>query len=196
MSRVAVVLFNLGGPDSPEAVQPFLLNLFSDPAIIRAPAPIRWLLARMISRRRAPVAREIYAELGGGSPLLPNTRAQAKALETALGSSLDDEAVRVFVAMRYWHPFAAETAAEVADFMPDQVILLPLYPQYSTTTSQSSLDDWAGAAKAAGIDAPAQAICCYPVQSGFIEATAVQVRAALEETPGARLLFSAHGLPK
>ena len=84
MSRLAVVLFNLGGPDRPEAVEPFLLNLFNDPAIIGAPRPIRWLIAKLISRRRAPVARAIYAQLGGGSPLVPLTRKQGVALEARL----------------------------------------------------------------------------------------------------------------
>jgi ferrochelatase len=200
VKRVAVVLFNLGGPDSPAAVQPFLFNLFNDPAIIDAPWLIRWFLARMISRRRAPIAREIYAELGGASPLLPNTQAQAAALETSLNSVFSEQTTRVFIAMRYWHPFAAETAAEVADFAPDQVILLPLYPQYSTTTSQSSMDDWAKAARAAGVRAETRAICCYPAQMGFVEAIAAEIKRAFGGLPdqgqGARLLFSAHGLPK
>ncbi len=196
MSRVAVVLFNLGGPDTPDAVQPFLFNLFNDKAIIDVPQPMRWLLARMISRRRAPIARKIYSELGGGSPLLPNTKAQAAALEQAVISARSGDDCRVFVAMRYWHPIASETAREVAAFDPDRVVLLPLYPQYSTTTSQSSLDDWAKAARKAGITAPAQAVCCYPAEQGFVAAVALEVRAALDATPGARLLFSAHGLPK
>ncbi len=196
MSRLAVVLFNLGGPDSPAAVRPFLFNLFRDPAIIGAPGPMRWLLAQLISRRRAPVARKIYAELGGASPLLTNTQTQAAALEAALGDRHASETVRVFVAMRHWHPFARETAADVAAFAPDRVILLPLYPQYSTTTSQSSLDDWARADRAAGIEARTRAICCYPAQAGFVAATAAGIRQAMAAMPGARLLFSAHGLPK
>ncbi|MBZ0325473.1 MAG: ferrochelatase, partial [Alphaproteobacteria bacterium] len=165
MARLAVVLFNLGGPDSPDAVRPFLKNLFSDPAIIGAPAPIRWFLARLISARRAPVAREIYAELGGGSPLLANTRAQAAALAGALSDAGD---VQVFVCMRYWHPMSAETARAVAAFAPDEIVLLPLYPQYSTTTTESSLADWHKAAAAAGIGAPTRAVCCYPTLPGLV----------------------------
>ena len=134
--KTAVVLFNLGGPDRPEAVRPFLFNLFNDPAIISAPGPVRWALAQFISRRRAPVAQEIYEHLGGGSPLLPNTEAQATALEQALGGD-----ARVFVAMRYWHPFADETAAAVREYSPEKVVLLPLYPQFSTTTTGSSITD-------------------------------------------------------
>jgi ferrochelatase len=194
MTRLAVVLFNLGGPDGPDAVQPFLFNLFNDPAIIGAPRPVRWLLAKLISTRRAPVARQIYAHLGGGSPLLPNTEAQARALATALGADAS-----VFVAMRYWAPRATETAAKVKAFAPERVVLLPLYPQFSTTTTGSSLDDWRRAAAAVGLNVPTSALCCYPVQAGFIAALAAAIRPALEAagshgTP--RLLLTAHGLPK
>jgi ferrochelatase len=195
MAKTAVVLFNLGGPDRLDSVRPFLFNLFSDAAIIALPLPLRWPLAKLIAARRAPIAREIYAHLGGGSPLLANTRAQAEALEQKLGRASH----RVFIAMRYWHPFAAETAAAVKSFAPERVVLLPLYPQFSATTTGSSLADWRRAAKAARFDAPARAICCYPTAPGFIEAVAARVRAALGSAPGGakpRVLFSAHGLPK
>lgn len=198
MSKTAVVLFNLGGPDSPEAVEPFLFNLFFDPAIIRLPTPLRWLLAKLISRRRAPVAREIYREMGGGSPLLPNTEAQATALTEALALKHPGE-TKVFVAMRYWHPRARETARAVAAYAPDQVVLLPLYPQYSTTTTASSLREWLREAAAAGIAVPSRAVCCYPEEPGFIEAVVEGLRGALRqlgEGPAPRVLFSAHGLPK
>ena len=198
MTRTAVVLFNLGGPDRPEAVQPFLFNLFFDPAIIRLPTPLRWLLAKIISKRRAPVAQEIYHELGGGSPLLPNTLAQAEALGAALKDK-DLGELRIFVAMRYWHPRAAATVREVAAFAPDRVILLPLYPQFSTTTTGSSLSEWKREARAAGLTAPTQSLCCYPAEPGFVEATIAGLRAALRqigEDKQPRVLFSAHGLPK
>jgi ferrochelatase len=192
--RQAVVLFNLGGPDGPEAVRPFLFNLFNDKAIIGAPAPIRYLLARLISTRRAPVARTIYAQLGGASPLLANTKAQARALASVLGGE-----TRVFVAMRYWHPLARETAREVKAFAPERVVLLPLYPQFSTTTTASSLADWHRAAAEAGLRAPTRAVCCYPTQAGFVAAQTELLRAALVKTRAhgePRVLFSAHGLPK
>ena len=198
MAKTAVVLFNLGGPDRLESVQPFLFNLFFDPAIIRLPTPLRWLLAKLISKRRAPVAQDIYREMGGGSPLLPNTEAQAAALTEALKAK-DLGEVRVFIAMRYWHPRAKETARAVAAYAPDEVILLPLYPQYSTTTSASSLEEWGREAKAAGLAAPARTLCCYPQESGFIEAVVERLRGALREIGGQRpprVLFSAHGLPK
>ena len=183
--RRAVVLFNLGGPDTPEAVRPFLFNLFSDKAIIRLPGPLRWLVATMISRRRAPLAAEIYRKLGGSSPLLANTVAQARALEAALG-----EEYRCFIAMRYWHPRAAAAAREVAAWKPDEITLLPLYPQHSTTTSSSSLIEWPD------LGIPTRTICCWPREPGFIGAIARNVAAALAEIPKARVLFSAHGLPE
>ena len=194
--RVAVVMFNLGGPDSPAAIRPFLFNLFNDPAIIGAPQPLRWCLAGVISTRRAPVAREIYACLGGNSPILAHTRDQAAALEVELGDLGD---VRVIIAMRHWHPMSEEAAAEVKVFDPDQIVLLPLYPQFSTTTTASSLAAWRAAASKVGLSAPSRAICCYPTDAAFVAAHAGMIRPALVEAGHAgapRLLFSAHGLPE
>ncbi len=202
MTKTAVVLFNLGGPDGPDAVEPFLFNLFNDPAIIGLPGPFRWLLAKLAAKRRAPVAREIYGHLGGGSPLPALTREQAAALEAQLNapgltSSGRDE-YRVFVAMRYWRPFAHETAAEVHAFGPDHVVLLPLYPQYSTTTSGSSIADWRRAAAKQGLAAETRVICCYPLAGGWIAAQADLLTRKLAQAGDARprVLFSAHGLPK
>ena len=194
--KVAVVLFNLGGPDRPDAIRPFLRNLFSDPAIIGAPAPIRWLLARWISCRRAPVARGIYQHLGGKSPLLELTQKQARSLEEQFDTG--DE-IKAFIAMRYWHPMSDETAREVRKFAPNRIILLPLYPQFSTTTTGSSLSDWERASGKAGVSAPTAAICCYPEEGGFVSAIAARIEAVLggvgtEARP--RVLFTAHGLPK
>lgn len=196
--RLAVVLFNLGGPDCLEAVEPFLFNLFSDPAIIGAPQPLRYVLAKLISRRRGPIARDIYAQLGGGSPLLEQTTRQSEALQARLQNVAAPE-VRVFVCMRYWHPLSSETAAAVRQFDPDQVILLPLYPQFSTTTSGSSLKDWRRAAKREGLTAPSRTVCCYPAEQGLLDAQVRLIKAKLEEAREAgnpRILFSAHGLPK
>ncbi|WP_448192152.1 ferrochelatase [Azospirillum sp. sgz301742] len=194
--RTAVVLFNLGGPDAPDAIRPFLFNLFYDPAIIGLPTPFRFLLANFIARRREKPAREIYGLIGGKSPLLENTQAQAAALQEALAG---DGEVRSFVAMRYWHPMSTETAAAVKEFAPDLVILLPLYPQWSTTTTASSLRVWREAAETVGLKAETRVVCCYPTEPGFIAGIADNVRAAYDEaakhgTP--RVLFSAHGLPK
>lgn len=194
--RLAVVLFNLGGPDSLEAVQPFLFNLFSDPAIIRMPQPLRWIIAKLISHKRVPEALKIYKALGGSSPLLQETRKQAVALEDLL--ALESE-VKVFIAMRYWPPMAQETAKEVAAFNPDEIVLLPLYPQYSTTTSASSLKEWRRAADAAKITASTRAVCCYPTAPGLIEAHLGRILEKIENRENKklpRLLFSAHGLPE
>lgn len=195
MSRkIAVVLFNLGGPDGPEAVRPFLFNLFNDPTIIGLPGIVRTPLARLISSRREESAKANYAIMGGASPLLPETRAQAAALEAALASEGDE--VRCFIAMRYWHPFTEDTAAEVAAFGPDEVVLTPLYPQFSTTTTGSSLGAWRKAYKGPG---RSRAICCYPTLDSLAAAHAAKIEAAHAasgcEGP-ARLLFSAHGLPE
>jgi ferrochelatase len=195
-SRTAVVLFNLGGPDRPEAVRPFLVNLFSDPAIIALPQPFRFLLARLIAALRARAAGAIYGKIGGGSPLLANTEAQASALAAALG---DLGTVRVFVAMRYWHPLIAETVRRVTAFQPARVVLLPLYPHYSTTTTGSALKEWRRAAQAAGLDADEHGLCCYPTEPGWIAAVVGSLESAIAKARAAgrpRILFSAHGLPK
>lgn len=194
--RLAVVLFNLGGPDRPEAIRPFLFNLFNDPAILRLPNPLRTVLATLISRRRAREATLIYDEIGGRSPLLENTRAQAAALEQALA---DQGEVRAVIAMRYWHPMGEEAALEVLDFDPDEIVLLPLYPQFSTTTTASSLRVWRQAARLVGLDRPTRLVCCYPTEPGFIEAKAALVREAYDRAAAhgrPRLLLSAHGLPE
>ena len=195
--RAAVVLFNLGGPDKPESVEPFLFNLFNDPAIFRLPRLPRFVLAKLVARRRAPLAREIYAQLGGGSPLLANTVAQARALERALAGL---GTVRVFPCMRYWHPRSDAVAAAVRGFHPERIVLLPLYPQYSTTTTASSFADWRRAAAAAGLATDSRGLCCYPAEPGLIEAMASLAAAARARLPAGgkppRFLFSAHGLPK
>ena len=196
MSRVAVVLMNLGGPDSLDAVEPFLHNLFRDPAIIRAPGPVRRLLARLIAKRRGPEAREIYRSIGGRSPLLEETEAQAAALQAALG---DLGEVEVVIAMRYWHPMSKEATRQVVAFGPDRIVLLPLYPQFSTTTTASSLGAWQQAADTAGIATPTRSVCCYPRADGLIAAHAALIEpllAVAAEAGKPRVLFSAHGLPK
>jgi len=195
--RLAVILFNLGGPDSPEAVEPFLRNLFCDPDIIALPALFRLPLGRFMARRRAPVARNIYAHIGGRSPIFEETRAQGDALEKVLGG--DGVEAKAFVAMRYWHPFSDGAARAVKAYDPDRIVLLPLYPQYSTTTSSSSLKDWARAAKRAGLCKPTSRVCCYPWEPGFVAAVAGKIREAMagaRADVSYRLLLSAHGLPK
>jgi ferrochelatase len=195
LKRVAVVLFNLGGPDGPDAVRPFLFNLFNDPAIIGLPGPARTPLAALISTTRAKAARANYAIMGGGSPLLPETQSQADALDAALATALPGVEARCFIAMRYWHPFTAETAKAVADYAPDEIVLLPLYPQFSTTTSASSLKLWTETYKGPG---RSRTICCYPEAQGFVQTYADNILRTWTDAgqPLVRLLLSAHGLPE
>src|SRR5207248_2275044 len=135
--RVGVVLFQLGGPDTLEAVEPFLFNLFCDPDIIDFPfARIgRKPLAKLISTTRAKKVQHHYSTIGGGSPIRRFTEQQARALQLKLNSSGLD--ARCFVAMRYWHPFTSEAIEQLRRAECDQVVLLPLYPQYSSTTTGS-----------------------------------------------------------
>ncbi|KJV41379.1 ferrochelatase [Brevundimonas sp. KM4] len=193
--RIAVVLFNLGGPDDQASVKPFLFNLFNDPAIIGLPGIFRTPLAKLIASRRETSAQANYALMGGGSPLLPETRRQAEALQAVLGARLGGDEVKVFIAMRYWHPLTEETAAEVAAFGPDEVVLLPLYPQFSTTTTESSLKAWNAAYAGPGVS---RAVCCYPAATGWVEAQAKAIGEKLDEAVGqpVRVLFSAHGIPE
>jgi ferrochelatase len=194
MPRRAIVLMNLGAPDQPEAVRPFLFNLFADPAIITLPGVLRLPLAWLIAGRRAKTALDIYNHLGGGSPLLQNTEAQARALEAML-----DDGSRCFVAMRHWHPLTEETVTAVKDWAPDEIVCVPLYPQFSTTTTGSSLAAWRREATRQNLDCPTRSIGCYPTAPGFVAALATLIGPVLDEAAGdagrVRLILSAHGLP-
>ena len=193
MSRIAVVLSNLGGPDVAASVRPFLYNLFSDPAIIGAPAFIRHPLAAFIAGTREKSAIANYAIMGGGSPIVRETEAQARALETVLRNRRSTDEVEVFMAMRYWHPRAAEVSKAVHAFNPDEVVLAPLYPQYSTTTTASSHAEWRKHYTGA-----CRELCCWFVNPGLIQAHAerIQLTWIAAGRPKIRLLFSAHGLPE
>jgi ferrochelatase len=195
--KVAVVLFNLGGPDSLESVRPFLFNLFSDPAILRMPNPMRWMIAQIISRSRAEKSQNIYKLVGGRSPLLPSTQAQADALQKSLGDVVGT--VTVHVCMQYWHPMAKEVVGAIKEDKPDRVILLPLYPQFSTTTAGTSLNAFNREARAQGLSVPIDSLCCFPFQDGFLSETVQNIRFSLDaasQRGKPRLLLSAHGLPE
>ncbi|MEZ5815310.1 MAG: ferrochelatase [Alphaproteobacteria bacterium] len=195
--KVAVVLFNLGGPDSKTAIEPFLFNFFMDKNIIALPAPLRFFLAKLISKKRSKrEAGESYRELGDKSPLLENTAQQAQALEKALGGDF-----KTFVCMRYWHPMAAQVAREVRDWGAEKIVLLPLYPQFSTTTTKSSLERWKKSSREAGLDIPVSMVCCYHANAGFVRASVENIRGQYEQAvkdghEAPRVLFSAHGLPE
>ncbi len=205
VSRTAIILLNLGGPDSREAVKPFLKNFFMDPNIIALPWPLRKFISTLIARRRSwREAADSYSLLGWKSPLLDNTKAQAEALESLLNRN-DQGEYRCFVCMRYWHPRAEEIARQVALYAPSRIVLLPLYPQYSTATTRSSFQDWNRAAGKSGLTQPVSAFCCYPLQEGFVAASAQRVGIAYDEAQAfaqahnlrpPRILFSAHGLPE
>jgi len=197
--RIAIVLFNLGGPDGPESIRPFLVNLFTDPAILRVNFLIRPFLARIIAAARLKPASENYAHIGGRSPLLGLTEQQARALEAAL----PEFDARCFIAMRYWHPMSEEVVRAVRDWDPDEVVLLPLYPQYSTTTTGSSMTAWREASAKVGLIKQTAWLCCYYSDDAFTQAAAAIVRRAWDEARATlpadqklRILFSAHGLPK
>ena len=196
MEKIAIVLFNLGGPDKEDAVRPFLFNLFNDPAILRLPSFFRYLLAKLISTQRENKAKAIYAQIGGRSPILENTEKQARALEEAFGNR---ENIKCFVAMRYWHPFVDKAVSDVKIWGADKVVLLPLYPQFSTTTTETSLKSWHEAAQKVALNVVTKSICCYPENQGFIGSLADRLAKAygsFEEKRRPRVLFSAHGLPE
>jgi ferrochelatase len=194
--KLAVVLFNLGGPLTRADIRPFLFNLFSDRQIIRLPFFLRLPLAWYIAKKREALAQENYKLMkgfNGGSPLLENTKAQAGALEQELKKTYG--AAKVFIAMRYFHPFARETLEEIKNYRPDKVVLLPLYPHYSTTTTESSLREWKKLAPAEFASSP---ICCWWNEAGFIQAHRTLLKEAMAKVKDAsfHILFSAHGVPE
>ncbi len=194
--KKAVILFNLGGPDSLEAVEPFLFNLFNDPAILSLPTILRYPLAKLISKRRAPVAKAIYKEMGGSSPILQQTEMQAKTIEESLKTQKDD--YKCFVVMRCWHPRADLVIKQVKKFNPDQIILLPLYPQYSASTSGSSIKEWIEKCKENNVNTETKIICCYPTEDNFIlsHVDSIKRKISSKDLFETTIIFSAHGLPE
>ncbi len=195
--RLAIVVFSLGGPDSPAAVRPFLFNLFNDKAIIPLRQPLRWLIARTISGLRAKKSRGYYARLGGRSVLLPETEAQATALEKAAAGAAKN--VRAFVYMRYWHPMAREVVGQLKAYAPTRIVVVPMYPQFSTTTTGTSVAALTKEARAQGLATPFETVCCFPTAPGFIAPMVAMIgdayaKAAHAGTP--RVLLTAHGLPE
>jgi len=194
MKKLAVVLFNLGGPLKIQDVKPFLFNLFYDRAIINLPNPFRWFLAWFISTIRHKKSQKIYQILGGGSPLLKFTKDQAEALENALGRRF-----KVFVCMRYWHPFSDEVIKRVEKYNPDEIILLPLYPQFSTTTTASSLKDFHEKISTSGISSKkVHVVDDFFDNKKFIGAHVSLLKDQLKKINDhekVAVLFSAHGLP-
>jgi len=192
--KIAVILANLGGPDSIMAVRPFLFNLFYDRAIIDLPNPWRFLLAKYISFTRLGKSQEIYLQIGGLSPILPNTLNQAKSLKDAL---LEDYHLVVLPMMRYWHPRASEVVSILEEFAPEKIVLLPLYPHFSTTTTQSTLEEWWRVAK--DWQDKTLVLDNHFNDPDFIGAHQESILPILDEARiygDPIILFSAHGLPQ
>jgi protoporphyrin/coproporphyrin ferrochelatase len=193
--RVGIVLFQLGGPDTLEAIEPFLYNLFCDPDIIDFPfARIgRKPLAKLISATRSRKVQHHYATIGGGSPIRPNTERQARALEAALREEGVD--AHCFVAMRYWHPFTSEAIAQLRAADCAEVVLLPLYPQYSSTTTGSSLNEWN---RLFDDQIPTHRVETFHQDPAYLDALAERVNEALARFPSPdrpEIVFSAHSVP-
>ena len=194
--KKAIILFNLGGPDKLENVEPFLFNLFNDPAILNLPTFLRYPLAKLISNRRAPVAKKIYAELGGSSPILKLTKEQSDALEIKLNQTQEEDEYKCFIIMRCWNPRAEDVIEDVPLYGPDEVVLMPLYPQYSAATSGSSIKEWKDVCKKNDYHVKTSTICCYPTDQNFINAHTKEIIKKIKDLKNFKLIFSAHGLPE
>lgn len=195
--KLGVVLFQLGGPDSLESIRPFLYNLFCDPDIIDFPFAriARQPLARLIASTRAKHVARHYAKIGGRSPILENTRRQASALEAELRNHLD---ARVAVAMRYWHPFTEEAIHQMEQHAPSDLVLLPLYPQYSKTTTGSSLNEWARCFHPNGWSPRVHVIERFHEDGGYLDSLVEAVSrsmAGFEDPRDVDVIFSAHSVP-
>ena len=194
--KKAIILFNLGGPDKLENVQPFLFNLFNDPAILNLPTLFRYPLAKLISNRRTPTAKKIYQELGGSSPILKLTKEQSEALELNLNNDDQESEYKCFIVMRCWHPRAEDVVNDVKNFNPDEIILMPLYPQYSAATTGSSIKEWKDICKKNNLKTRTSTICCYPTDENFVLAHKEEIVKKIKNLKNFKLIFSAHGLPE
>lgn len=201
-TSVGILLLNLGGPDTLDNVEPFLYNLFSDPEIITLPSSLAWMngpLAYIISRSRGPTSREGYASIGGSSPQLATTLAQGKALEESLASKGIE--AKTYVAMRYWHPFTEEALEDMKADGVQRLIVLPLYPQFSISTSGSSLrllerlyysDQQLRQMRAVVIPS-------WFSRPGYVASLARLIKQkcdTFDDANAPHIFFSAHGLPK
>ncbi|HJD55777.1 MAG TPA: ferrochelatase [Rickettsia endosymbiont of Pyrocoelia pectoralis] len=189
--KIAIVLFNLGGPDSLKSVKPFLFNLFYDKNIINLPNPLRYVIAKIISITRDKKSQKIYSLIGGKSPLLEETQKQKTALSENLKKSTKED-FKIFINMRYFAPQIEKTIEEIKEYNPTEIILLPLYPQFSTTTTGSSVKNFFDNFN---LNIPVKVVCCYPIEDDFIKAHVSLIKEKLLDK-NFRILFSAHGLPE
>lgn len=196
--KVAVVLFNLGGPDSLKSVKPFLFNLFYDKAIINLPNPFRWALAKLISSRREDTAKKIYQQIGNKSPILDETKKQSKLLEQTLNKLDKNTRYKVFISMRYWKPLSSEAIKEIKKNKYELILLLPLYPQFSTTTTGSSIEDFWMNYNNLNLNIPVKSICCYFDNNEFINSHVDLIKKYIKKVnlKNTQIIFSAHSLPE
>jgi protoporphyrin/coproporphyrin ferrochelatase len=195
--KTGVVLFQLGGPDSLESIEPFLYNLFCDPDIIDFPFArlARKPLAKLISTTRAKHVAHHYAGIGGKSPLLDFTQRQAEALERDLRRDLD---AKVTIAMRYWHPLTEAAVAEMRAFAPDEIVLLPLYPQYSKTTTGSSINEWNRCTEQALACSNVRLINTFYEDPAYLGSVVTAINACFDIRDNLAefdIVFSAHSVP-
>jgi ferrochelatase len=198
--HTAVVLLQFGGPDSLNAVEPFLFNLFSDPDIIQLPfsSLLQKRFAKIISTRRAPKVSDKYKEIGGLSPIVPITESQRQALQHRLDIRFGTGIIPVVTAMRYWKPFTADVISDLKSRDIRNVILLPLYPQYSKTNAGSSFNEWDRQKTSQKYSVIERRIIHYHLHPKYLEAVCERIRESLSQSNDPRnqyLLFSAHGIP-
>lgn len=205
--KVAVVLMNLGGPDKLSSVKGFLFNLFYDPLIIRLPNPFRWIFAKSISCFRNKKSQCIYSHIGGKSPILENTISQQKRMQEILDTYFKDSTdstnsntrYKTFTCMRYWHPMSQEVSSEISKYNPDEIFLLPMYPQFSTTTTLSSVKDFISEFKKLEKNTQIKILWSYNNKEYFVDSYAKVIIEYINvnsfDLNNGRILFSAHGLP-
>lgn len=202
--RIGVVLFNMGGPDSMDAIEPFLFNLFRDEDIIQLPGGRFYqnALANLIASKRAPKVADDYEHIGGKSPLKEQTWEQAKALESRLNAAHGDIEFTCLVAMRYWHPFTEEAVQSLQEKGITEVLLLSLYPHYARATTGSSLKEWQRVVTEWNATFDTSVICAYPTEPSYISFMVEQIKESIATIPEgfdpaeAHIVFSPHGLPQ
>lgn len=197
--KIAIVLFNLGGPDNLGSVKKFLFNLFYDKSIINLPNPLRFIIAKIISIIREKKSQQLYSLIGGKSPILYETELQKLAITEKLKQILPEE-FAIFIAMRYSMPDSQEAVNRIIEYNPSELILLPLYPQFSTTTTKSSIENIKALLSKSNLrQIPIKTICCYPLDNYFINSHSFLIKKSLEKLKNKenyRILFSAHSLPE
>ncbi|XVN42420.1 MAG: ferrochelatase [Candidatus Rickettsia vulgarisii] len=198
--KIAIVLLNLGGPNSLEDVKPFLFNLFSDKAIINLPNPFRFIFAKFISNIRKKKSQKLYSLIGNKSPILQETESQKLVLTEKLKEILNED-FEIFISMRYSSPNSKEVVKQVIEYNPSEIFLVPLYPQFSSTTTKSSVDNFISTYKSyKSTSIPRfKTLCCYPYEDDFITAHVMLINQSLEKLKNRQnycILFSAHSLPQ